>query len=202
MYTDAGHVVDTLIHILNSEQEFFRDYVRQYESEKAEREFPLSVCKGIYPTRPRELMPMLELEPENENTEWATNRGQRTQFNVVLQLTLASTNPDLSVEYITGWVRRLKVILNDPRRLQAWVTSEDGKRQYRWSYQSTLVPLSFLDSLMTDVDYKTLQAGSLRQARMSWFCKVHQTLPAKAFIGHWPHYTGFGQGPPYTGPNE
>lgn len=199
MYTDAGHVVDTLIHVLNNEQEFFRDFVRLYESEKAEREYPLAVKKGVFQTRPRELMPLLEVEPDTEANSWGTTRAQRPRFDVALLLTVINSNPEFGVEYITGWVRRLKVVLNDPRRLQSWVTDVEGKRQYKWTLEGGLVPLGFLDSLVTDVSYKTLQAGSLRQARLSWFGIIHEPLPQRAFTDHWPHYTSFSMGPPNTG---
>ena len=69
MYTDAGHVVDTLMHILNGEQEFFRDYIRQYDPDVADREFPLSVIKGILNQRPMEVMPALEIEPDTEDND-------------------------------------------------------------------------------------------------------------------------------------
>lgn len=199
MYTDAGHVADTLMLVLNNEQEFFRDFVRLYEADKADREFPLVVKKGIFATRPRELMPLLEIEPDSESNEWGTTRAQRPKFNFTLQITVANSNPEMSVEYLTGWVRRIKVILNDPRRLQCWVIDGEGKRQYKWTLQGDLVPLGFLDSLVTDVDYKTVQEGSLRQARLSWFCIIHEPFPAKAFVDHWPHYPELSMGPPNTG---
>lgn len=199
MYTDAGHIVDTLIHILNSEQEFFRDYVLEYEPLKASRPAPLLVKKGIYATRPNSAFPLLEIEPDSEDIEWATTRGQRPQFNLSMHLTVVNSNPEFGVEYLSGWVRRVKVVLNDPRRLQAWVTDREGRRQYKFSPNNDiLLPLSFLDSLITGVDYRTIQAGTLRQATLTWFCKVHESLPAKAFVGHWPHFTPLSLGPPNT----
>jgi len=186
--------------ILNSEQEFFRDFVREYEPEKAERQHPLALTRGIFPTRPREVMPILEIEPANESTDWATTRTQSLRVELDLQLTVVNSNPDYGVEYICGWVKRIRAVLNDPRRLQAWVTNAEGAKQFKFTMEDVLVPLSFMDSRIESVDYKTLQAGSLRQARMSWFCMMYMTLPDRYFNGHWPHYTNPALGPPVTGP--
>ena len=199
-YCNVSHVVDTLMFILNAEQEFFRDFVREYEPEKSERQRPLALTRGIFPTRPREVMPILEIEPTNEATEWATTRTQSLRVECTLQLTVANSNPDYGVEYICGWVQRVRAVLNDPRRLQAWVTSAEGQKQFKFTMEDVLVPLSFMDSRIESVDYKSMQAGSLRQARMSWFCMMYMTLPARYFVDHWPHYTDPSLGPPITGP--
>jgi len=187
MYTDAGHVVDTLMHILYNEQEFFRDYIRQYDFEVADREFPLSIEKGIFDNRPMSVMPLLEIEPESEDNEWAATQAQRPQFNLNLRLNVINANRDLAVEFSTGLVRRIKIVLNDPRRLQSAVVDVYGKQQYKYNFDGTLLPINFLDSLITTINYKTAQAGTLRQATMSWFCKIHEPLPAHYFLDHWPH---------------
>jgi len=199
MYLNVSYVVDTLIFILNAEQEFFRDFVREYEPEKSNRDRPLALTKGIYGTRPREVMPLLEIEPTNEQTEWATTRTQSIKVTCNMQLTVANSNPDYGVEYISGWVQRIRAVINDPRRLQAWITSAEGQKQYKFTMGDVLVPLGFIDSRIESVDYKTLQAGSLRQAQMSWFCLCYMTLPDRFFEGHWPHYTDPNLGPPTTG---
>jgi hypothetical protein len=146
-------------------------------------------------------MPLLELEPGTEEITWGTTRAQRSRINVTLKLTVVNSNPDYGVEYISGWARRIKIILNDPRRLQSWITTNEGKREFKWTLDGGMVPLGFLDSLVTDVDYKVLQSGSLRQADFSWFCLVHETLPQTAFQGEWPHYTDPVLGPPVTNAN-
>lgn len=189
MYTDAGHVVDTLIHILNNEQEFFRDYIRQYNQETADREYPLSVVKGIFNQRPISVMPILEIEPDSEQSEWATTQAQRPQFDITIRLSVATSNRELSVEYITGMVRRIKIILNDPRRLQSSIIDAYGRQQMKYNWDGSLLAINFLDSYVERVDYKTLQEGTIRQANMSWFCKVHEPLPASYFLDHWPHPT-------------
>jgi hypothetical protein len=200
-YTDAGAVVDTLMHILNNEQEFFRDYIRQYDQDVADREYPLSVTKGIFDNRPHSVMPILELEPDSEENEWAATQAQRPTFDVTLRLTVVNANRELSVEYLTGLVRRIKIILNDPRRLQSLVIDAYGRQQMKWTSDGCLLPINFLDSLVTRVEYKSLQEGTLRQATMSWFCKIHEPLPAKSFFDHWPHWTS-PTSPGYFGPGK
>jgi hypothetical protein len=188
-YTDAGAVVDTLVHILNNEQEFFRDYIKQYDQEVANREQPLVIAKGIFDNRPSSVMPILEIEPDSEDTEWAATQARRSTFDVTLRLSVINANRELTVEFITGLVRRIKIILNDPRRLQSLIVDAYGRQQMKWNSDGCLLPINFLDSLITRVDYKSLQEGTLRQATMAWFCKVHEPLPIKSFYGHWPHWT-------------
>ncbi len=89
MYTDAGHVVDTLMHILNNEQEFFRDYIRQYDQDVADREIPLAITKGIFDNRPISAFPILEIEPDSEENEWAATQAQRPQFDCTLRLSVS-----------------------------------------------------------------------------------------------------------------
>jgi len=170
MYIDAGHIVDTIIHVLNAEQEFFRDFVRAYEPEKANKEQPLSVRKGFFDNRGREELPLIEVAPASQD-----------------------------VEYITGWTRHIATVLNDPRRLQAAIIDADNRRQYRWTLGNNLIQASFLDSLLQDISYSESTGGTLHTANMSWWCKVHTSYPAEAFKGHWPHYTEPNLGPPFTG---
>jgi len=189
MYTDAGHVVDTLMHILYAEQEFFRDYIRQYDPEVADREFPLSIVKGILDQRPMSVMPLLEIEPDSEDNEWAATQAQRPKFDLTLRLNVVNPNPELAIEFLSGLVRRIKIVVNDPRRLQSMIVDVYGRMQYKYNWDGTLLPINFLDSLITNVNYKSAQAGTLRQATLSWFCMVHEPLPAKYFLDHWPHWT-------------
>ena len=181
MYTDAGHIVDTLIHILNAEQEFFREYVRVYDTAAAEKPKPLTIAKGFLQTRAHSSMPLLEVEPTSEANRWATTRAQRPRFSVELKLSVINSNPDYGVEYVTGWVRRVKVILCDPRRLQSRVVNRDGKNQCKWDLNEGLLPLHFMDSLIENVSYNVLQHGTIRQASMDWYCEVHEGFPGRAF---------------------
>ena len=189
MYTDAGHVVDTLMHILNNEQEFFRDYIRQYDQDIAEREVPLIIEKGIFDNIPVGTLPLLGIEPDSEDNEWAATQAQRPQFDCTLRLSVANSNRKLAVEYITGLVRRIKIVLNDPRRLQSRVIDIYGRQQMKYNWDGQLLAINFLDSLVTRVEYRTAQAGTIRQATLSWFCKIHEPLPATYFLDHWPHAT-------------
>lgn len=189
MYTDAGTIIDTIKHILDNEQEFFRDYIRQYDYAIAEKEVPLNIEKGLFDNRPHSSMPILEIEPDSEDNEWATTQAQRPTFDITMRLTVVNANRELAIEYLTGLVRRIKIILNDPRRLQSLVIDAYGRQQMKWNWDGCLLPINFLDSLITKVDYKALQEGTLRQANMSWFCKIHEPLPAKSFFDHWPHWT-------------
>jgi len=189
MYTDAGHVVDTLMHILNNEQEFFRDYIRQYDQDVADREIPLAITKGIFDNRPISAFPILEIEPDSEENEWAATQAQRPQFDCTLRLSVVNSNRELVVEFITGLVRRIKIILNDPRRLQSRVIDIYGRQQMKYNSDGSLLAINFLDSLVTRVDYKSAQGGTVRQATLSWFCKIHEPIPSTYFLDHWPHAT-------------
>ena len=111
-YTDASAIIDTLMHILGNEQEFFRDFIRQYDNDVADREIPLNIEKGFFDNRPHSAMPLLELEPESEENEWATTQAQRPTFDVSLRLTVVNANRQLAIEYLSGLVRRVKIILN------------------------------------------------------------------------------------------
>jgi len=189
MYTDAGHVVDTIMHILNNEQEFFRDYIRQYDQDIADREIPLAIAKGIFDNRPISVLPILEIEPDSKDNEWAATQAQRPQFDCTLRLSVVNSNRELAVEYITGLVRRIKIVLNDPRRLQSRVIDIYGRQQMKYNWDGSLLAINFLDSLITRVEYKTVQSGTVRQATMSWFCKIHEPLQASYFLDNWPHAT-------------
>lgn len=188
MYTNAANIVDTLTFILNQEQEFFREYLLIYDSQVGSREYPLSILKGIYNNRPHGVLPALEIEVNNESVEWSSTRTQRTRYELELLLTVKNSNQEFGLEYISGLVQRVKIVLTDPRRLQSRIVNREGKIQTKWNVNGEFVPLVILDSLIDNISYKSSQEGTIRKASMSWWGLFQESFPPEAFVNHYPHY--------------
>jgi len=136
----------------------------------------LLVLEGMRNTLPADAYPVLEIEPTTAANQWATTRAQRPRYQFNCTLTVLNDNEEFGVEYIATVATTIVEIMTSPENLQLKVVNES-----RWSPTSGLSDTYILDSLVEDVTYNAVKAGSVRTAEFSWFALIHEPFPEMKF---------------------
>jgi hypothetical protein len=69
MYVNPSNIIDTLIDLLQRNQDQINKVVRVYQGGRS-----LTILKGIRQTLPTGMYPCLEIEPNSASNRWATTR--------------------------------------------------------------------------------------------------------------------------------
>lgn len=171
MYTNPSNLIKTFIRMLETNREMIDYVVQVYEPDRM-----LSIFEGMRKTVPASAYPVLEIEPTNGSTQWATTRTQRPRYSFNCTLTVMNENEDYGVEYIATLATVLVEIMTDPQNLQLRVINE-----VTWDPTYGLVPTYILDSLAEDVTYNAAKEGTIRTAEFSLFAMIHEPFPDSHF---------------------
>jgi hypothetical protein len=167
MYVNPSNIIDTLIDLLQRNQDQINKVVRVYQGGRS-----LTILKGIRQTLPTGMYPCLEIEPNSASNRWATTRGQRPRYAFTLTLTVSNAKEEFGVEYITTLATVISSIVTSPNNLQMRVLKESV-----WSASAGLNNAVILDSLIEDATYNASRDGTIRTAEMSWFAEIHEPYP-------------------------
>ena len=172
MYTNPHNIIQTLMTLLDRNEQQINRVIRSYEGKKS-----LTVFEGLRMTLPLGAYPSLEIEPGNAANRWATTRAQRPRFNFTCTLTVSNAREKYGVEYITTVATVLSEILCSPENLQLLVLNET-----RWDPNMGLVDTVIMDSLVEDISYSASRDGTMRVAELSWFAEIHEPFPSSKWV--------------------
>jgi len=167
MYTNPHNIIQTLISLLERNEQQINQVVRCYREKRS-----LNVLEGMRQTLPTQAYPAFEIEPGSTPNEWATTRSQRPTYNFTCTLTVTNSNEKMSVEYIATLGTVLAEIMTNPQNLQLQVLNET-----HWDLNGGLVDTVMLDSFVDDASYGASRDGTVRTAEFAWWVKIHETWP-------------------------
>lgn len=171
MYTNISNIIDTVIDLLEANNQQINAVVQTYNSKKS-----LNIFKGMRNTLPASAYPSLEIEPTTASNQWATVRAQRPRYQLNFTLTTLTDNEKMHVEYISTLTKVIVAILTSPQNLQMTVVNES-----RWDPVGGLVATVITDSLVEDVTYNAANEGTIRTAEFGWFALIHEPYPQYKF---------------------
>lgn len=170
MYTNPSNIISTVIRILQVNKPRIDAIIKTYEDRE------LVILQGMRNTLPIDAYPCLEIEPTSASNEWATTRAQRPRYECEMTLTVANSNEDYGVEYISTLATAIMEVLCDPQNLQMRIINE-----VRWDSNQGLCPTYLLDSLVENATYNASKDGTIRTCEFSWFGLIHEPFPDSHF---------------------
>jgi hypothetical protein len=167
MYTNPHNLALTLLSLLDRNETYINQVVRQFQGERR-----LTVLEGMRQTLPAQAYPSFEIEPGPVSNRWATTRAQRPRFTFTCTLTVSNSKEKYGVEYVTTLATIISEIMTSPENLQLLVINES-----RWDANMGLVDTYIMDSLVEDISYNASRDGTMRVAEFSWFAEIHEPFP-------------------------
>lgn len=129
----------------------------------------LSCFDGIRQTLPLSAFPSFEIETQNVDSEWATQRGQRHTCSFRCMVTVYAPKIEFREEYLSSLTSAILSIFRNPKNLQFPIGDEIPiNGEYR---------LFAFDSFVSTASYSSTKEGTIGISEFTWTVKVHEKIP-------------------------